>query len=89
MATLVAPGYDKVIPLQPEFIVPQDGAAKRWLAARGPRYRALDPIYRGDDLFFRQPLGQGARDAGGHFIFVCRPVSHPLIQEYRHGATPG
>lgn len=37
---LVAPGYDKVIPLMPEFITPQDGhdkqdgetaAAKRWL----------------------------------------------------------
>src|SRR5271156_737294 len=41
-ATMVAPGHDKVIPLEPEFIVPQDGvekqdcenqAAKRWLAA--------------------------------------------------------
>src|SRR5208337_4672111 len=27
-ATLVAPGHDKVIPLEPEFIVPQDGAEK-------------------------------------------------------------
>ena len=23
--------------------------------------------------------------AGGHFIFVCKPASHPLIQEYRTG----
>ncbi len=45
-ATLVAPGHDEVIPLEPEFIVPQDGAekqhcenmaAKRWLAAHAPR----------------------------------------------------
>ena len=59
-ATLVAPGHDKVIPLEPEFIVPQDGAekqdcenmaAKRWLAAHAPRYAALDPVYLGDDLF--------------------------------------
>jgi hypothetical protein len=97
-ATLVAPGHDKVIPLQPAFIVPQDGAekqdcenraAKRWLAAHGGGYRALDPIYLGDDLFSRQPLCQAVRDAGGHFIFVCKPASHPLIQQYLHGTTPG
>jgi len=27
-ATLVAPGHDKVIPLEPEFIAPQEGAQK-------------------------------------------------------------
>jgi hypothetical protein len=25
-------------------------------------------------------------DTGGHFIFVCKPSSHPLIQEYLTGA---
>ena len=94
-ATLVAPGHDKVVPLEPEFIVPQDGvekqdcenrAAKRWLSAHGQRYTALDPIYLGDDLFSRQPLCQAVLDAGGHFIFVCKPASHPLIQEYVTGA---
>jgi hypothetical protein len=94
-ATLVAPGHDKVIPLEPEFIVPQDGAekqdcenraAKRWLATHGPRYAALDPVYLGDDLFSRQSLCQAVLDAGGHFIFVCKPASHPLIQEYLTGA---
>ena len=94
-ATLVAPGHDKVIPLEPEFIVPQDGAekqdcetmaAKRWLAAHAQRYAALDPVYLGDDLFSRQPLCQAVLDTGGHFIFVCKPASHPLIQEYLIGA---
>jgi hypothetical protein len=93
-ATLVAPGHDKVIPLQPEFITPQDGAekqdcensaAKRWLATHGQRYAPLDPVYLGDDLFSRQPLCQAMKDAGGHFIFVCKPASHPLIQEYLTG----
>jgi len=93
-ATMVAPGHDKVIPLEPEFIVPQDGAAKqdcenmaakRWLAARGQRYGALDAVYLGDDLFSRQPLCQAVLDAGGHFIFVRKPSSHPLIQEYLTG----
>src|SRR6516162_7185394 len=46
-ATLVAPGHSRVVPLEPEFVVPQDGhdkqdcesmAARRWLAAHGPSY---------------------------------------------------
>jgi hypothetical protein len=90
-ATLVAPGHDKVIPLEPEFIAPQDGAekqdcenmaAKRWLAEHAQRYAGLDPVYLGDDLFSRQPLCQAVLDTGGHLIFVCKPSSHPLIQEY-------
>jgi len=93
-ATLVAPGHDKVVPLEPEFVTPQDGAekqdcenmaAKRWLAAHGPRYAALNAVYLGDDLFSRQPLCQAVLDAGGSFIFVCKPSSHPLIQEYLTG----
>jgi hypothetical protein len=93
-ATLVAPGHDKVIPLEPEFIVPQDGAdkqdcenmaAKRWLAAHGRRYAALGAVYLGDDLFSRQPVCEAVQEAGGHFIFVCKPSSHPLIQEYLAG----
>jgi hypothetical protein len=87
-ATLVAPGHDRVVPLEPEFIVLQDRAekqdcenmaAKHWLATYGQRYAALDAVYLGDDLFSRQPLCQAVLDAGGHFIFVCKPSSHPLI----------
>jgi hypothetical protein len=93
-ATLVAPGHDKVVPLEPEFITPQDGAekqdcenmaAKRWLAAHGQRYATLNAVYLGDDLFSRQPLCQAVLDAGGSFIFVCKPSSHPLIGEYLTG----
>jgi hypothetical protein len=93
-ATLVAPGHDKVVPLEPEFITPQDGAqkqdcenmaAKRWLAAHGTRYATLNAVYLGDDMFSRQPLCQAVLDAGGSFIFVCKPSSHPLIQEYLTG----
>src|SRR5271167_1261162 len=94
-ATLVAPGHDKVIPLLPEFIVPQDGAekqdcenkaAKRWLASHGSRYATLKPVYLGDDLFSRQPLCEAVTAAGGNFIFTCKPSSHPPIQEYLAGA---
>ena len=93
-ASLVAPGHNRVVPLEPEFIVPQDGAekqdcesraARRWLEAHGSQYAHLKPIYLGDDLFSNQPMCQAALDAGGHFIFTCKPASHKLIQEYITG----
>lgn len=93
-ASLVAPGHDKVIPLEPEFIVPQDGvgkqdcenaAAKRWLKTHGVRYAELGAVFLGDDLFSRQPLCETVRQIGGSFIFVCKPSSHVLIQEYITG----
>src|SRR5271156_5545399 len=83
-ATLVAPGHRRVVPLEPEFVVPQDGhdkqdcesmAARRWLAAHGPSYARLDPVYLGDDLYSRQPICQAVQAAGGHFLFVCKPSS--------------
>jgi hypothetical protein len=42
-------------------------------------------VYLGDDLFSRQPLCQAVLDVGGHFLFVCKPSSHPLIEEYLTG----
>src|SRR5271155_1154694 len=87
-ATLVAPGHSRVVPLEPEFVVPQDGhdkqdcesmAARRWLAAHGPSYARLYPVYLGDDLYSRQPICQAVQAAGGHFLFVCKPSSHPTI----------
>ncbi|HKM62476.1 MAG TPA: hypothetical protein VJY39_08300, partial [Acidisphaera sp.] len=52
------------------------------------RYAAFDAIYLGDDLFSRQPLCQAVRDVDGHFIFVCKPSSHPLTQELAGHARP-
>jgi hypothetical protein len=78
-------------------MVPQDGsdkqdcenqAAKRWLAEHGARYARLRPVYLGDDLFFRQPLCEAVRKEGASFIFVCKPSSHPLIEEYLTGIDP-
>src|SRR3954467_13419763 len=93
-ATLVAPGHSKVVPLEPEFVVPQDGhdkqdcesrAARRWLAAHGTRYARFRPVYLGDDLFSRQPVCQAVLDTDGHFLFVCKPDSHKAIEEFRSG----
>jgi hypothetical protein len=93
-STIVAPGHNLAIPLEPEFVVPQDGhdkqdcesrAVRRWLAAHGPRYARLRPVYLGDDLFSRQPICQAVLETGGHFLFVCKPDSHPAIEEFRTG----
>jgi hypothetical protein len=96
-ASIVAPGHQQVLPLPPEFIAPQDGAekqdcernaAKRWLARHGPAVRHLRPVFLGDDLFACQPIATAVQQAGGNFIFTCKPASHPTITEYLNGAEP-
>jgi len=93
-ASIVAPGHSRVVPLEPEFVVPQDGhekqdcesrAARRWLSSHGPRYARLNPVYLGDDLYARQPVCEAVLESGGHFLFVCKPSSHPTIEEYLTG----
>lgn len=93
-AAVVAPGHNRVVPLEPEFIRPQDGhdkqdcesrAVRRWLAAHGATYAQLNPVYLGDDLMSRQPICQAVLETGGHFLFVCKPESHPAIEEFRQG----
>ena len=95
-ATLVAPGHNKVLPLEPEFITPQDGhekqdcenaAIKRWLSAHGEQYAHLKPIYLGDDLMSRQPICKSVQDVGANFIFTAKPSSHKTMFEWIDGAA--
>jgi len=83
-----------VLPLEPEFIVPQDGhkkqdcenaAAKRWLEQFGARYRSLGVTILGDDLYCKQPLCEAIRRQGLNFILVCKPDSHPTLYEWVAG----
>jgi hypothetical protein len=96
-ATLVAPGHNRVLPLMPEFITPQDGAekqdcernaAKRWLERHGGRMRALRPVYLGDALFSSQPMCAAVLAQGGDFLFVCKEDSHKTLYEYLRGIEP-
>jgi hypothetical protein len=91
---IVAPGNSRVIPLEPEFITPQDGhdkqdcentAAKRWLSVYGARYRALGVSILGDDLYCKQPLCQAFIQEGLNFILVCKPDSHKTLYEWVAG----
>jgi hypothetical protein len=82
---IVAPHQNKVIPLPPEFIVPQDGhgkqdcenaAAKRWLRQAAPAYRAHNITILGDDLYATQPICEVLIEERLPFILVCKPDSH-------------
>jgi hypothetical protein len=90
-ATIVAPGHNRVLPLEPEFITPQDGhdkqdcenaAIKRWLAAHGRQYARLKPIYLGDDLMSRQPICEAVQKVDANFIFTAKPSSHKTLYEW-------
>ena len=88
---LVKPGCDKVIPLAPEFVTPQDGAvkqdceinaAKRWLAEHGAECGRLNTTVLGDDLYCHEPYCLVLRSYGLHFVLVCKPGSHPATYEW-------
>jgi len=97
-AAIVAPGHNRAVPLAPEFIAPQDGAEKqdcesracrRWLSTHGATHAHLNPIYLGDDLYSCQPVCEAVRQIEGHFLFVCKPSSHPTLMEYLTGVELG
>lgn len=88
----VKPGQSQVLPLPPEFIVPQDGsekqdcervAAKRWLAEHGGHFSDHTVTYLGDDLYANQPLCQLIAEIyHQYFIFTCKPQSHTGLYEW-------
>jgi hypothetical protein len=88
----VAPNQSQVLPLPPEFIVPQDGsekqdcervAAKRWLAQHHGHFSEHSATYLGDDLYANQPLCQLiAETYRQFFIFICKPESHSGLYEW-------
>jgi len=87
---VVKPGEEKVIPLPPEFVRPQDGAAKqdceinaakRWLAACGSQYNSLGATILVMDLYKHEPFCRAVLDQHLNFILVCQPTSHPITYE--------
>lgn len=85
---LVAPGQNVVIPLEPEFILPQDGsekqdceqqAVKRWLERNAARFAPWSVTILTDDLHSRQPFCSLLLQHQCNFILTCKPDSHPTL----------
>jgi hypothetical protein len=90
LAAVVAPKLRHVIPLQPEFIRPQDGmdkqdceqrAARRWLAEVAPRYSDLDVTLLGDAIYATQPVIQEVLDAEMGYLFTAKEDSQRYLFE--------
>ncbi len=91
---IVSPGHSQVVPLRPEFIVPQDGqvkqdceinAAKRWLCAHAAGYSTGNDTLLGDDLYAHQPFCRQVLLHGFHFLFTCKPASHAHLNSWIEG----
>ena len=87
---VVAPGNSRVIALEPEFIVPQDGhekqdceqaAIKRWINAHAEQYTSKKVTISADDLHCKQPLCELLLEKGFNFVLVCKPTSHKTLYE--------
>lgn len=83
---MVKPDCEHVLPLMPEFVVPQDGtdkqdcernAAKRWLLKHPALPRSV--TYLGDDLYACQPFCQLVIDGDQYFVCVAKPESHTSL----------
>lgn len=88
---IVAPGQNKVVPLPPQFVQPQDGhdkqdcelaASGRWLIEWGSHYAARGMTVLGDDLYCHQPFCRQVLALRAHFLFVCKPDSHATLYEW-------
>jgi len=88
---LVKPGESRVIPLLPEFVVPQDGdvkqdceinASKRWLTQWADDFSPLNVTALGDDLYCHEPFCRDVLKKGFNFIFVCKPDSHKEVYDW-------
>ncbi len=95
---IVSPGEAQVMPLRPEFIVPQDrqvkqdcenNAAKRWLAAHADRYATGNDTLLGDALYAHQPFCRQVLRHGFHFLFTCKPASHSHLAGWVEGLESG
>ena len=79
MAAVVKPGCAQVIPLAPEFIVPQDGhkkqdcepvAAKRWISSVAEPLSPLGITLLGDDIYATNPMIKHVLAQELDYIFV-------------------
>lgn len=87
---LVAPNCSEVIPLEPEFIWPQDGsekqdceqnAIKRWIEKNHGFFKPYTLTILADDLHSHQPTCELCLEKKMNFILVCKESSHSTLYE--------
>jgi len=93
MPAVVKPGCAQVLPLEPEFLMPQEGheaqdcelaAAQRWIGRVGEPLSALGVTLLGDDLYACVPMIRAVLEAELDYIFAAKESSHQyLYQEVR------
>jgi hypothetical protein len=85
---LVRPGQAEVLVLEPEYIVPQDGAvkqdcernaARRWIERNSGQLAGHHTTILADDLHCNQPFCELLLSQHIDFILVCKPDSHPTL----------
>jgi len=90
MPAIVKPGCPQVIPLEPEFIVPQDGhkkqdceqaAATRWVESFGERHSDHGATIVADDLYAHQPFIEKLREAELQYILTAKASSHKYLYQ--------
>lgn len=88
---ILTPDNPRVLPLEPEFMTPQDGdekqdcenkAAKRWLSQYGSRLKKLGVTILGDDLYCKHPVCEAILKENLNFILICKPDSHKTLYEW-------
>jgi hypothetical protein len=94
LPAVVAPKHSHVLPLQPEFLSPQDGhekqdcesrAAIRWLDQYAAGLSPLGVTLLGDDLYSHTAIVNRAMQEELDFIFVAKAVSHKHLFEELQG----
>lgn len=93
---IVSPHKSHVIPLSPEFIIPQDGedkqdceinASKRWVEREAEAYQGQNITILGDDLYCHEPFCEMLLAKNWNFIFVCKPSSHKEVYDHVDGLS--
>jgi hypothetical protein len=94
MPAVVKVGKAQVIPLEPEFIGPQDGqekqdcertAANRWIEEMARFYSPLGVTLLGDALYATHSMIRRVLKEGLHYIFVVKPTNHKYLYEELEG----
>ncbi len=94
LPAVVSPQHSYIVPLQPEFLSPQDGherqdcefqAAIRWIEGYGAQLSPLGVTLLGDDLYSRTPIITRVMQQELDFIFVAKTVMHKHLAEEIEG----